>query len=132
MPASIDGRDATTRIVPMGHVSKSELRHRHLHRRAFEKLGAQPGLRSQCLALVDDWITRPEHGHADPWLQEWRRMLANWPIDRIAAVVLDPERGQTLRRCSPLGPALTPRERWAALAEMNREIETSAGDHPPA
>jgi hypothetical protein len=132
MPASIDGRDATTRIVPIGRVSKSELRHRHLHHRAFEKLGAQPELRAPCLALVDDWIARPEHGHADPWLQEWRRMLADWSIDRIAAVVLDPERGQTLRRCSPLGPALTPRERWTALAEVNRDIETSAGDHPPA
>jgi hypothetical protein len=60
-------------------------------------------------------------------------MLADWPIDRIAAVVLDPERGQTLRRCSPLGPALTPRERWTALAEVNRDIEAASGSgHPPA
>jgi hypothetical protein len=132
MPSTIDGRDATTRTVPLDQPSKSELRHRHLHRRAFEKLGSHPELRSQCLALVEDWITRPEHEHADPWLQEWRQMLADWPIDRIAAVVLDPERGQTLRRCSPLGPALTPRERWTALAEVNRDIAASAADHPPA
>ena len=132
MPSSVDERDATNRTAPLERPSRSELRHQHLHRRAFEKLGIQPELRSQCLALVDDWITRPEQEHARPWLQEWRRMLADWSIDRIAAVVLDPERGQTLRRCSPLGPALTPRERWAALAEVKRDIEASTGDHPAA
>ena len=49
-------------------------------------------------------------------------MLTDWPIDRIAVLVLDPEGGQTLRRCSPLGPALTPTERWAALVEVNADI----------
>jgi hypothetical protein len=46
-------------------------------------------------------------------------MLADWPIDRIEAAVLAEEAGQALRQCSPLGPALTPRERWAALEELN-------------
>jgi hypothetical protein len=47
-------------------------------------------------------------------------MLTDWPIERLAAVVLDPIDGLTLRQCSPLGPVLTPRERWAALAEVDR------------
>ena len=47
-------------------------------------------------------------------------MLRDWPIDRIAGLVLDPSAGETLRKCSPLGLLLTPRERWAALAEVNR------------
>ena len=54
-------------------------------------------------------------------------MLADWPIDRMADTVLDPEEGQALRQCSQLGPVLSPRERWAALAVVNRQIERAAG-----
>lgn len=103
--------------------SKSERRHRHLHRLALDKLVAHPEMRSQCLALVEDWIARAEQAHARPWLEQWRHMLADWPIDRIRAVVLDPEQGETLRRCSPLAPTLTATERWVALAELNADLE---------
>ena len=57
-------------------------------------------------------------------------MLAAWPIERIAETVLEDETGQVLRQCSPLGPALTPRERWAALAEVSRAIGRAGGDGP--
>jgi hypothetical protein len=110
--------------------SRSERRHRHLHRVALDKLEAHPRLRAECLTLVEEWIDRPEQAHARPWLEEWRRMLADWPIDRIRALVLDPERGQTLRRCSPLAPALSPQERWAALAEVSADIERAHDDNP--
>ena len=53
-------------------------------------------------------------------------MLADWPVDRIANLVLDEERGQTLRQCSPLGPTLTPKERWQLLAEVDREADEQA------
>ena len=48
-------------------------------------------------------------------------MLTSWTLERVAETVLDPVRGQTLRQCSPLGPALTPAERWRALAELELE-----------
>jgi hypothetical protein len=53
-------------------------------------------------------------------------MLSSWEVDRIAGVVLDPDEGQTLRQCSPLGPALTPRERWAVLAAADAESNRPA------
>ena len=51
------------------------------------------------------------------------KMLSDWPLDRIAQVVLDLDGGQTLRQCSPLAPVLTPRERWEALAAVDGAIE---------
>jgi hypothetical protein len=102
---------------------KSDLRHLHLHRVAFEKLREQPAVRRQCLELVERWLASPEQASSHPWLLQWREMLADWPIEQMARTVLDPEGGQTLRRCSPLGPALQPRERWEALAEFNRRFD---------
>ena len=95
----------------------AEHRHIHLHDVALRQLRARPELRSRCLALVDRWLLAPEQVASRSWLAEWRAMLAAWPVDRIEAVVLDPDRGQVLRSCSPLAPLLTPRERWAPLAE---------------
>lgn len=102
---------------------KSDIRHLHLHRVAFDKLRSEPARRAACLALVDRWLASPEQVSSRPWLEEWRRMLVAWPIERIARAVLDPEAGQILRQCSPLGPALTPRERWAALSDVERTLE---------
>lgn len=96
----------------------SELRNLALHRRAFAKLRADPSLRESCLALVDGWLTSSSHAASDPWLREWKHMLAELPIEDIESRVMDDERGQTLRQCSPLGPALTPQERWAILREV--------------
>lgn len=53
-------------------------------------------------------------------------MLGSWDVERIGRVVLDVEAGQTLRQCSPLGPALTPRERWATLAAADAELAAPA------
>lgn len=102
---------------------KSDLRHLHLHKVAFEQLRARPDLRGLCLALARRWQDDPAQASARRWLAKWCDMLAEWPLERIVELVLDPERGQTLRQCSPLGPALTPRQRWEALAEVNRLID---------
>jgi hypothetical protein len=101
-----------------GHAA-ADLRNLHLHRAAFARLREQPGLRRACLSLAERWLADPALQSASPWLQRWRDMLADWSIDRIEAVVLAEETGQALRQCSPLGPALTARERWAALEELN-------------
>jgi len=102
-----------------GH-ARSELRNLHLHRAAFEKLRVHPELRRECLELVERWLTQAEQRASARSLAQWREMLSSWPVERIAAVVLDRDGGQTLRQCSPLAPTLTPRERWVLLDEANR------------
>jgi hypothetical protein len=109
---------------------KADIRHLHLHRVALDKLRVEPARRAACIALVDRWLASPEQVSSRPWLEEWRRMLVEWPIERIANSVLDFEGGQILRRCSPLGPVLTPRERWAALAQVERDLEHPGADGP--
>jgi hypothetical protein len=105
-------------VTGHGH-ERSDRRHLHLHRVAIEKLGRHPELRGSCLALVEQWLRRPEHAPSKPWLIQWREMLSSWPTQAIADAALDPETGQTLRQCSPLAPILTPQERWAALEEVD-------------
>src|SRR4051812_12170563 len=103
-----------------GHAC-ADARNLHLHRAALDKLRLQPELRRPCLALVEEWLARPNA--AKQWLEQWREMLASWPVEGIAEVVLDEAGGQTLRQCSPLGPLFTPRERWKLLEEVNHALD---------
>src|SRR4051812_47881336 len=91
-------------LLPMplhGH-ARADARNLHLHRAAMDKLRDDPELRHACVRLVEEWLVKPEVP-ARKWLEQWRDMLAGWPVEQIAAVVLDETRGQTLRQCSPLG-----------------------------
>jgi hypothetical protein len=108
-----------------GHVA-ADRRTLHLHRVALTRLRTHPELRRRCLSLVGRWLADPALQSAAHWLQQWREMLADWPIERIEMVALSDEGDQELRQCSPLGPALTPQERWAALAEINRQLASDA------
>jgi hypothetical protein len=107
-----------------GH-ERSDRRNLELHRAAFAKLERQPGLRNECLALVDQWIGDPDHRPAQRWLRQWREMLAEWPLERIKETVLSPTDGQTLRQCSPLAPVLTPRERWKVLEVIDTATQST-------
>jgi len=102
-----------------GH-SRADRRNLHLHRAALAKLREDPHLLEPCIALVETWLKAPEQRAAQPYLERWREMLTRWSLADVARVVLDEIAGQALRQCSPLGPALTPRERWALLEEVNR------------
>ena len=86
-----------------------------LHRVALAKLREQPEVRRACIALVDRWLAMPNLTSSYSWIRQWREMLSEWPQERMETVVLNAVGGQTLRQCSPLGPTLSPRERWAAL-----------------
>lgn len=97
---------------------RSDLRNLHLHRAALAKLKDEPSLRQTCLELLERWLAAPESRPSRPWLERWRQLLQEASDDELARVVLDPEGGQVLRSCSPLAPVLTPRERWARLAEL--------------
>ena len=100
-----------------GH-AKADARNLHLHRVAFEKLLREPERTRDVRAVLERWLREGMAEASRSWLEQWRQMLDEWPLERIAAVVLDPERGQSLRQCSPLAPVLTPQERWAALREL--------------
>ena len=113
-----------------GH-SKADARHLHLHSVALEKLWAEPELKPRVLELLDRWLRDPEHSSSRPWLEEWLKMLRDWPQERMAEVVLDEEKGQSLRQCSPLAPVLTAKERWAALKEINQRLDATWGGIPP-
>jgi hypothetical protein len=109
-------------MLQHGHAA-ADMRNLELHRVALDKLRAFPQLTERCLELLDRWLSQPECRPALQYLERWREMLSGWSVDRIAAVVLDPEGGQALRQSSPLGPALSPQERWAVLRTVNQGID---------
>lgn len=109
-----------------GH-ERADRRNLQLHRAAVDNLRRTSELRTRCLVLVERWIAQPEQSHALRYLTAWRDMLASWSIDDMAALVLDADRGQVLRQCSPLGPALTAQQRWRILDEVNRTLDAEEG-----
>ena len=105
-----------------GH-RKADTRNFALHRAALQKLQEQPDLRRPCLELVERWLGQQEQAPSKRWLQQWRDMLTDWTDEEMAEVVLDEEAGQSLRQCSPLGPTLTPQERWRLLADIESSLK---------
>jgi hypothetical protein len=105
-----------------GHL-KAEFRHWHLHQVALEKLRLHPELMSAVRALLEQWLKSEALLPSRPWLQEWQAMLTHWSFEKLCSTVLDWKQGQVLRQCSPLGPVPSPQERWAALAEADRQFD---------
>jgi hypothetical protein len=103
-----------------GH-AKADYRNLELHRTALGKLKSNPELLPAVLALLRRWLDDETLRPSWPHLRRWREALTEWPIERLEALVLDPEEGQVLRQCSPLGPVLTPRERSVAFMEAERK-----------
>jgi hypothetical protein len=96
-------------MIARGH-ARVEARSLAMHRAIASKLRAQPEL----LAVAHDNIARwtAERGRSQPYLDEWRRILAR-PIDEILALIEeDSETMRALRQCTPFAGVLTPRERW--------------------
>jgi hypothetical protein len=106
--------------MPHGHTQADE-RNLWLHRAALAKLAAEPALRERCLASLERWLANAAFASSRVHLERWRDMLLHWPDQELAALILDVERGQTLRQCSPLAPTLTPAERWRLLRERPRD-----------
>lgn len=113
-----------TRVLH-GH-SKADLRNWHLHRVALEKLHRHPELMSAVLSLLDGWLRDEKLRASYSYLQQWRELLTTSPFEEMRALLLDTERGQALRQCSPLGPLLTPQERWQAFQEAGEPATPAA------
>ena len=103
-----------------GH-ARTDYRNLALHRAALDKLRLQPQLLSRVLALLEKWLADDALKDSRPYLRQWHDMLTKWPFERMAEFVLHPENGQAIRQCSPLGPALTPRERWSIFKQADAE-----------
>lgn len=107
-----------------GH-SKADARNLWLHRAALGNLAKNPELRLRCLASLERWLAQDSFASSRSYLEQWRRMLTEWTDEQIAELILDAEKGQTLRQCSPLGPTLTPQERWRLLRELRDESRSA-------
>lgn len=105
-----------------GHTN-ADARNKALHQAAFTKLRDNSELLGKCLELLARWLHDPEQVACRPYLMQWHDLLTRRPIDKVAELVLNDTDGQTLRQCSPLGPALSPKERWAAFAAINSELQ---------
>jgi len=103
-----------------GH-AKSDARNLWLHRAALRNLADRPQLRERCLASLERWLADPSFASSVSHLEQWQTMLRHWSDADIAALILDNEKGQTLRQCSPLAPTLTSAERWQLLAELRHD-----------
>jgi hypothetical protein len=87
-----------------------ELRSLAMHRAIAAKLREQPELVDVARANLARWA--PTAGRSIPYLEEWRRILAE-PVEAIAALIEeDSERMTALRQSSPFAGILSPRERW--------------------
>lgn len=104
-----------------GHY-ESDVRNLHLHRVAFAKLAREPELLVAVLSRLDAAIIHEGDRGNTSVRREWRRLLTECSLDAAAEVVLQPDSGQLLRQCTPFAGVLSPRERWAALADVNRSL----------
>jgi len=117
-------------MIRHGH-SRSDERSLALHGAAFEKLRQRPELKGRVLQLVARWLGQEELQSSRRWLEEWRDMLTSWTLEAVREHILDEERGQVLRQCSPLSPVFTPRERWAVLKHVNERFKAEVGGWVP-
>ena len=111
-------------------MNRSDARHIHLHRAAFQKLREHPERMAQVRETLDRWQAENVAPAAAPYLEQWREMLTAWPFDLMEETVLDPERGQALRQASPLAGSLKPQERWEALRRFAAAFDRSTPERP--
>lgn len=113
-----------------GH-AKADFRNLELHRVALEKLRGHPELLAPVLALLGRWLNEEAQRPAWPYLRKWREMLSDWPFEKMVGLLLDEVEGQVYRQCSPLGPVLSPGERWAAFQEADQRLRAVAAEAAP-
>jgi hypothetical protein len=81
-----------------------------MHRAIVARLREQPELPAVAHDNLSRWTA--ERGRSQPYLEEWRRILAMPFEEMLALVVEDSERMTALRQCTPFAGVLSPRERW--------------------
>jgi hypothetical protein len=81
------------------------------HRRAIERLRADPSLRAKALGVLDRWESSGVSPGGQPYRDQWRKLLAGGVEHLERAVCADTEEAATLRSMSPLGFVLDEHER---------------------
>lgn len=61
---------------------------------------------------------RAQYDVEPQWIREWQQLL-DGPVEALVEVLTSPdEHARVLRQSGPFAGALTPRERWAILADV--------------
>ena len=81
------------------------------HETAMERLAARPELAQRALQTLDRWREQRGDTASDPYLKQWRNLLAGDLAALRQAVCANGSAAATLRNVSPLGFVLTPAER---------------------
>jgi len=90
--------------------------------------GRHRGVEEPSAALADSAVkaradrnlnrARAQYEVEPQWIREWQRLL-DGPVEVLIDVLTSPdESARVLRQSSPFAGVLTPRERWAILAEV--------------
>jgi len=87
------------------------------HRTAIKRLAVAPALVARALQTLQRWQEQRGPSASDPYMQEWRMLLAGDLIELEQRVCADDDHAATLRNTSPLGFVLTPAERNALRAQ---------------
>lgn len=74
---------------------------------------------------------RAQYDVEPQWIRQWQQLIGG-PVEALVEVLTSPdESARVLRQSSPFAGVLTPRERWAILAEVKkaRRTDRRVSDH---
>jgi len=91
-----------------------------MHRLVAAKVRREPALFERARGTLRRWRDPANLGRAEPYLEEWERLMARGIEETLAAALEDSEHAAALRQSSPFAGALSPAERWAFLREWTR------------
>ena len=87
------------------------------HRLAVTRLRADPKRIQSLRDTIHRWRRQSGPSHADPYLDQWERLLADG-VDAIELNICeDTDAAATLRSCSPMGSLISADERLELLAK---------------
>lgn len=93
-----------------------------LHHAVATKLRRDHGLFEHAQQTLQHW-RRTVSPSAQPYLEEWERLMAQGLEATLAVALDDSERGAALRQSSPFTSVLTNKERFAFLKDWNQRQE---------
>lgn len=85
-----------------------------LHRLAVDKIRENPALFTKVEATLSRWRSMVSPA-AQPYLDEWNRLIEDGVDACLSVAVEDSERGRALRQSSPFSGVLTHKDRFAFL-----------------
>ena len=109
--------------APLRGHQRLDRRSLELHRAIAEKLRVHPELIGIAHDNLERWAKTA--GRSQPYLDEWRKILARTLPETLDLLVEESEPMTALRQASPFAGVLEPAERWAIYARFEREWPTN-------